>query len=101
MSTEHLKVIADATTASAAADEAYAKAKAEYEETEKSYRALKGIAPEAASTLMDLVKRYGPKAATYFGLPGAAAALTAAGAEPGSFAKITGLLGNILRAFGL
>lgn len=74
------------------ADAAYAHAAAEFAELTKFYGEFKG---ELGNPIRDLVKQWGPKLTTYFGLPGAAGLLTAAAADKGAFSGIFGMIGKL------
>lgn len=84
-----IKTITTAREAGAAADEAYTKAKAEFEEISKAYFDTRGLGPKGA--LESLVRHYGPRIATWAGLPAAGLALS----ESGFIGKITAALGGL------
>ena len=83
----------------AIADKEFAEAKAEFEALALEHAKLHG-APQTG-TIAALVKKYAPIAATYFGLPGLAAGLTATAADPGAFGVLRGIAGKVLGLFGL
>jgi|TARA_R100001530_G_C4320819_1_gene155713 hypothetical protein len=75
--------------------------KAEWEEIVARRAALGNGDGGSVSKLIGLARRYGPKAAKYFGYPGLASALTATYTAPeGTFVGESGVLSIILQAFG-
>ena len=67
---------------------------------EAAYNQLVGTAPAGSELLGSILKTYGPKLVTYFGIPGAAVGLTALTADPGAFGMLRGVLGKVLGLFG-
>jgi len=65
----------------------------EYRALAKAMHTLMGDPP--ADTLQGLIRTWGPKIATYAGLPGAAVLLTGLTADTGAFSGILGLIGKV------
>ena len=82
----------------AIADKEFAEAKAEFEALALEHAKLHGAPP--AGTIGAMLRTYGPKVATYLGLPGLAAGLTATAADPGAFGVLRGIAGKFLGLFG-
>ena len=95
---DDLALISAAETARRTADENFEARKTEFEALAAEHAKLHG-AP-ALGTISALAKTYGPKIATYFGLPGLAAGLTATAADPGAFGVLRGIAGKFLGLFG-
>ena len=90
-----------AQTALAAAQTEFAIKRDEWKAYEAAYTQLIGAGQVGGDLVTMLLKTYGPKLATYFGGPAAAAGLVALTADPGSFAGLKGVFGKLLGLFGL
>ena len=86
-------LVAKAAGAEIKADAAYAKAATDFAVLTAFYREFKGDLGK--NKIFELVKKYGPKLATYMGLPSGAALLTGLSADEGAFKGITGLIGKV------
>ena len=89
-----------AQSALSAAQAEFKTRKDEWTAYEAAYNQLVGTAPAGGELLGSILKTYGPKLATYFGIPGAAVGLTALTADPGAFGMLRGVLGKVLGLFG-
>ena len=85
--------LAKAIESVAKANEVYQDAKIEFAALTTGINSLNGVT--STGTAMELFKKWGPKIATYMGLPGGAALVTALSADTGGFGQITGLLGKV------
>ena len=89
-----------AQTALSAAQAEFKTRKDEWTTYETAYNQLFGVAPPGGELIGSILKTYGPKLATYFGIPGAAVGLTALTADPGAFGMLRGVLGKVMGLFG-
>ena len=89
-----------AQTALAAAQAEFKTRKDEWVAYEAAYTQLIGASQAGGDLITMLLKTYGPKLATYFGIPGAAVGLTALTADPGAFGMLRGVFGKVLGLFG-
>ena len=98
-----LSAITSEENTEAEVDELVEKARTQWAEIDKRYRALRGkqFAGEGMQTVMAMIRKYAPGLATKFGYPGIAAALVAGTADDGAFSGITSIFGKIFGFFGL
>ena len=89
-----------AQSALAAAQAEFKTRKDEWVAYEAAYTQLIGASQAGGDLITMLLKTYGPKIATYFGLPVGAMGLTALTADPGAFGMLRGVLGKVLGLFG-
>ncbi len=92
--------LTDASKALATADAEFTRRQSEFNAYAAEYTKLRGGAIADGNLLQTLLRAYGPKLATYFGIPGAAAGLTALTADPGAFAGLKTVAGKLLGLFG-
>ena len=90
--------IAAAADSIALADQEFEDARTEFEALSAEHAKLHGAGDPG--TIKALIRTYAPKIATYFGLPGLAAGLTATAADPGAFGVLRGIAGKFLGLFG-
>lgn len=99
---ERLAIMAEASAAAEEADFAYGVATNEYEIITAAYNEQLGISTsESLGKLKELLRRYAPKAAMWFGGPAAGVAATAFLADSGGFSKLRETFGGLLSVFGV
>jgi|ETNvirnome_2_300_1030623.scaffolds.fasta_scaffold01405_4 hypothetical protein len=98
---ETIKSFDAAKEAATQAEEVFKVSKAEWEILLAKRAALGNSDGSTMSRISGLIRRYGPKAATYYGLPGLSSLSTAAFMAPeGTFIGDSGVLSIIAQAFG-
>jgi len=95
-----LASITNEATAADTTDSMYNEFKEQWEGVHAAYVKRRGFAlsDDSKGKLMGLLKKFGPKIATYAGLPGAGAIVTALSADEGGFSGIMSkipLLGSL------